>query len=170
MTSPEMPPNIFEPEFDADQDRPGFSWRRARIGRQAGAERLGASLFELGPGQAAFPLHFHLANEELLVVISGTPTLRTGAGEYELGGGDVVAFPVGERGVHQLINRSREPVRVLLFSEMNAPEIVAYPDSQKVFARDTPPGGPPVEIGGSFFTADAVDYFEGEPGDSPGRG
>jgi uncharacterized cupin superfamily protein len=158
-----MMANLFEPDFDAEQDRPGFSWRRARLGRQAGAERLGASLFELPPGQASFPLHFHVANEELLIVIGGRPTLRTRAGERRLDEGEVVAFPAGARGEHQLINRSAEPARVLIVSEMNAPEIVAYPDSDKIFARDTPPGGPPVEIGGSFFAADAVDYFEGEP-------
>jgi uncharacterized cupin superfamily protein len=155
--------NLFEPEFDAEQDRRGFSWRRARLGRQAGAERLGASLFELPPGQASFPLHFHLANEELLIVIGGRPALRTRAGERQLDEGEVVSFPVGARGEHQLINRSEERVRVLIVSEMNAPEIVAYPDTGKIFARDTPPGGPPVETGGSFFGADAVDYFEGEP-------
>jgi hypothetical protein len=118
--------NLFEPEFDAEQGRPGVSWRRARLGRQAGAERLGASLFELPPGQAAFPFHFHLANEELLIVIRGRPTLRTRA---------------GERGL----------------------EFVSYPDTGKIFARDTPPGGDPVEIGGAFLRTDAIDYFEGEP-------
>ncbi len=155
--------NIFEPDFDAEQDRSGFSWRRARIGRQAGAERLGASLFELRPGQAAFPLHYHHANEELMIVLAGQPTLRTTAGERTLAVGEVVAFPRGAGGEHQIINRSDAPVRFFIVSEMNAPEIVVYPDSGKVFARDTPPGGDPPTDGGSFFTRDAVDYFEGEP-------
>jgi hypothetical protein len=39
--------NLFEPEFDDESSRPGFSWKRARLGRQAGGERLGASLYEL---------------------------------------------------------------------------------------------------------------------------
>ncbi len=155
--------NVFEPDFDAEQDRPGFTWRRARIARQAGAERLGASLFELGPGQAAFPLHYHHANEELLVVLAGAMTLRTVAGERELALGEAVAFPRGEAGAHQVINRGDHPARFLIISEMNAPEIVVYPDSGKIFARDTPPGGGPVRDGGSFFVDDAVDYFEGEP-------
>lgn len=154
--------NAFEPDFDAEQDRPGFSWRRARLGRQVGSERLGASLFELPPGQAAFPMHFHLANEELLIVIAGRPSLRIPDGERELAPGEVVAFPRGEGGAHQVVNRSGEPARVLLVSEMNAPEIVGYPESEKIFARDTPPGGPAVTTGGCFLNADAVDYFEGE--------
>ena len=40
-------PNLFEPEWDGGQDRPGFTYRRAKLGAQAGAERLGASLYEL---------------------------------------------------------------------------------------------------------------------------
>ena len=155
--------NLFEPEFDAEQDRPGFSWRRARLGRQAGTERLGASLFELPPGQAAFPLHYHHANEELLIVLAGEPVLRTTSDERTLAPGEVVAFTRGAAGAHQIVNRSDDPVRFLIVSEMNAPEVVVYPDTGKIFARDTPPGGDPVTDGGSFFVRDAVDYFEGEP-------
>jgi uncharacterized cupin superfamily protein len=69
--------NVFEPEWDAEQDLPPFTWRRARLGRQAGARQLGASLFELPPGASSFPLHVHHANEEMIVVLSGRPTLRT---------------------------------------------------------------------------------------------
>jgi uncharacterized cupin superfamily protein len=155
--------SFLEPRFDAEQERPGFNWRRARLGRQAGCEHLGASLFELEPGCAAFPLHYHLANEELLIVVSGEPVLRTAGGERGLAEGEVVAFPAGESGAHQVINRGAAPARILIVSEMNAPEIVVYPDSEKIFARDTPPGGPPPSTGGSFFKSDAVDYFEREP-------
>ena len=88
--------NVFEPEWDAERDAPPFRWRRARLGKQAGARDLGASLFEVPPGAATFPLHAHFANEELLVVLSGRPTLTTRAGERELAPGEVVAFPAGE--------------------------------------------------------------------------
>jgi uncharacterized cupin superfamily protein len=156
-------PNVFEPRFDAEQDRTGFRWRRARLGRQAGAERLGASLFELPPGQASFPFHYHLANEELLVVVEGSPTLRTAEGERSVAAGEVVSFPVGERGAHQIINRSDRPVRFLVVSEMVAPEVLLYPDTGKIGARDSPPGADPGEVTGFFLADDSVDYFEGEP-------
>src|SRR5215208_2639567 len=67
-------PNVFEPDWDAERDDPPFRWRRARLGRQAGARDLGASLFELPPGSATFPLHAHYANEELLIVLDGRPS------------------------------------------------------------------------------------------------
>ena len=103
--------NVFEPSYDDTSEREGFAGRRARIGRQAGAEHLGASLFELEPGSAPFPLHFHLGNEEMVIVLAGTPSLRTPVGERDLEPGEVVAFPRGEQGAHQVINRTGERAR-----------------------------------------------------------
>jgi uncharacterized cupin superfamily protein len=65
--------NVFEPDFDANDDRAGFVRRRAAVGRQAGAQQLGATLHDLPPGATAYPYHFHYANEELMVVLSGSP-------------------------------------------------------------------------------------------------
>src|SRR5438132_1352639 len=100
--------NVFEPQWDAEQKRPPFTWRRARLGRQAGSEKLGVSLFELAPGCSTFPLHVHHANEELIVVVTGRPTLRKLDGERELEPGEVVACPPGRRGGHRLDNRRSE--------------------------------------------------------------
>ena len=86
--------NVYEPIWDAERDAPPYVWKRSRIGRQTGARQLGASLFELPPGAASFPLHIHYANEEMLVVLAGRPTLDTlsGAGRV-LEVGEVVACP-----------------------------------------------------------------------------
>jgi uncharacterized cupin superfamily protein len=133
-------PNVYEPDFDAERDEPPFRWRRARLGRQAGAEALGASLFELPPGGATFPLHAHHANEELIVVVAGRPTLATGEKERELEPGEVVACPRGLRGAHRLDNRTGEPARVLIVSTMLAPEINEFPETGRVWIRDYAPG------------------------------
>ena len=100
-------PSVHNPDWDAEQDQGPFRWRRARVGRQAGARELGASVFELPPGASTFPLHAHYANEELLVVLAGRPTLRTIDGERELEEGDVVSFPTGRDGAHRVDNRTR---------------------------------------------------------------
>jgi len=159
-------PNFLEPEWDDDQHQPPFTWRRARLGREAGSEKLGASLFEVPPGASTFPFHLHHANEELLVVVAGRPTLRTLEGERELRSGDVVAFPTGRRGAHRLDNRTEEPVRVLFVSTMLAPEVNEYPDSGKVWARSYAPGAEP-GTEEAFVIArpeENLDYFEGEQG------
>jgi uncharacterized cupin superfamily protein len=105
--------NINRPEFDEPREHPGFNCRRARIGRQLGSERIGASVWELPSGEAAYPYHYHLAEEKLLVVLAGRPSLRTPDGWRELDEGEVVNFPVGERGAHQIVSRTEEPVRFL---------------------------------------------------------
>jgi uncharacterized cupin superfamily protein len=133
-------PNIFDPTWDAERDEPPYRWRRAFLGRQAGLERLGASLFELPPGAASFPLHVHLHNEELLVVLAGRPTLRTVDDERVLEPGDVVGCPAGRRGAHRLDNAGDEPVRVMVVSTMLAPEIVEFPDEGVFWVRDYVPG------------------------------
>jgi uncharacterized cupin superfamily protein len=69
-------------------------------------------------------------------VVRGRPTLRTPDGELDLKEGDVVAFPRGDDGLHQLINRSDAPIRVLMLSTLVAPDLVRYPDSGKFAARD----------------------------------
>jgi uncharacterized cupin superfamily protein len=132
--------NIYEPEFDVERDEPPYTWRRARLGRAAGAQRLGASLFRVPPGATTFPLHAHLHNEELLVVVSGAPTLRTLDGERTLRAGDVIAFPAGHAGAHELRNDSADDVSLLIVSTMVAPEVNLFPDSGELWVRDYVPG------------------------------
>jgi uncharacterized cupin superfamily protein len=153
-------PNIDDPDFDEPRSQPGFECSRARLGRQAGSERLGLSLWELPPGQAAYPYHHHLAEEELVVVLQGRPSLRTPNGWRELPQGEVVAFPRGERGAHQLVNRTEETVRFLAVSTSGEPDVVLYPDSGKIGAFERlPQGGGLFKL---FRESDAVDYYEGE--------
>lgn len=154
--------SFLEPEFDAPVERDGFRHRRAQLGRQAGAEHLGLSLYELEPGSAPFPLHYHLDNEELLIVVAGEPSLRTPDGERRLAEGEVVSFPVGEAGAHQVVNRGTEPVRVLILSEMNAPEVVFRPESGKISVFGRPPGGSGEGIHDVYFRRDATGFWDGE--------
>ena len=139
-----MTPNLFEPEWDAEADRSPYRWRRSRLGRQAGSEQLGASLFEIPPGASTFPLHVHHANEELIVVVSGALSLTTLEGERRLERGDVVACRAGRDGAHRLDNPGDEPARVLIVSTMRAPEVNEFPESGIVWARTYAPGAGPV--------------------------
>ena len=42
----------------------------------------------------------------MLIVLEGAPSLRTPDGERVLERGEVVSFPRGEGGAHQIVNRS----------------------------------------------------------------
>ncbi len=153
-------PNLHEPSFDEPREQPGFRCLRARLGRQAGSERLGLSLWELPAGEAAYPYHHHLAEEELIVVLRGRPSLRTPEGWRELAEGEVVAFPRGQRGGHQLLNRTAGTVRFLALSSSGEPDVVIYPDSGKLGAFERLPDGG--GLWAMFRLADTVDYYEGE--------
>jgi len=130
------------------------------VGRQAGCERLGLSLWEIPAGEAAYPYHFHLTEEELVLVLSGRLSLRTPEGWRELEAGEVVAFLRGEPGGHQLVNRTEQTVRFLAFSTSGDPDVVIYPDSGKLGAFERLPDGGGLRT--MFRLTDAVDYYDGE--------
>jgi uncharacterized cupin superfamily protein len=155
-------PNVFSSEFEEHMDRAGCAVSGTAVAHQAGSERLGASVYEIPAGQAICPYHYHLANEELLVVLGGRPHLRTPEGWRELKEGEVVAFRVGAEGAHQVANRNQEPARVLMISEMRSPEIPVYPDSGKVGVREHASGSFREGLRLNFLEKDAVDYWEGE--------
>ncbi len=73
--------NLYDPQFDEPRQAvDGLHARRARLGHQLGTERIGLSLWVLPSGQAAYPYHFHLAEEEVFAVLEGTPLLRDAKG------------------------------------------------------------------------------------------
>lgn len=138
-------PNVFANAFSYERG----SLRGEPVARKAGARELGGTLYELSPGSEDVPLHIHHALEELLVVLSGMPTLRTLEGERELRPGDVVAFPRGRRGGHAVVNRSAEPVRYLMLSTKRMPEVVEYPEQGTVRVMTRAPSDPPSADEGS---------------------
>jgi uncharacterized cupin superfamily protein len=149
--------NLHGDEWDRMEDRPGWRSKDAWVGARIGAELLGGSLYELEPGDRLYPYHTHHANEEWLLVVRGEPTLRTPDGEHVLREGDVVAFPRGDEGLHQVVNRTEAPIRVLMLSTMIAPDIVHYADSGKLGARNAK--GERIMLG---RPGPMLDYWDGE--------
>jgi uncharacterized cupin superfamily protein len=146
-------PNVFgATPWDMEMER--FKLRRRTVGKHAGAEALGASVYELDPGSPGFGLHAHYGMEELFVVLEGRPTLRTGDGEEQLAPGDVVSCLSGLRGLHTFKNDTDEPARILAISNSAVPAMAIYPEWGKVgiATRDpfeTPEGDDPGFVG--FF-------------------
>jgi uncharacterized cupin superfamily protein len=118
---------------------PGWGTRqRSLVPRQ----KLNLGVYELHPGETQLPYHFHHGAEEMLIVLSGRPTLRTPDGERELEEGEAVHFPRGPAGAHQVINRSNAPTRYVIAAASATPEVVEYPDSGRVLAAALTNGGP----------------------------
>jgi uncharacterized cupin superfamily protein len=139
-------------------------YRRARLAEQAGAEHLGLTVYELPPG-TGMHFHYHLQREELLVVLEGTVAVRTAAGWEDVPAGEVRAFPRGERGVHGYENRTASPVRLLMFSEQNQPNVSVYPDAKQVGIYDAAKASER-RFGGLFNLGDAVSDYGGAKPDA----
>ncbi|MDX1661170.1 MAG: cupin domain-containing protein [Gemmatimonadota bacterium] len=142
-----------------------FHGRRRRLSRAVGAERLGYSLYRLEPGERPFPFHFHHANEEAFFVRTGYGELRTLEEPKRLSPGDVFGCPPGIVGAHGLINTGDGMLEYFAVSTMIEPEVIEYPDSDKIYAMvGAPPGGDPKRrvIDRIFRRSDSVEYEEGE--------
>jgi uncharacterized cupin superfamily protein len=127
--------NIWTDTWDpAEEDWSGSGVVSKRLPRAAERPGLGATVYELDPGDFVV-YHFHHAWEELLVVLRGRPTLRTPEGERQVDEGEAVHFPVGADGAHGLKNETDEPVRILMASTISSPEVVEYPDLRQITAQ-----------------------------------
>lgn len=158
--------NLFNGETIGDASNPpGFRARETRVGPVLGASRLGMTVYDLPPGEAVCPYHFHWGDEEWLVVVAGTPTLRTPDGERVLARGDIAVFPVGPTGAHLVRNDGDAEARVAIFSNQHEFGIVEYPDSDKiaVWSRNDD------ELDHILRRTPALGYWDGEqqPGPSP---
>lgn len=152
--------NIAAPDFHYDADDPeGFRAGMFRFGPQLGAVESGATVYELPPGQSICPYHYEYGEEEWLLVMEGTPTLRTPAGEEQIVPWDVVFFANGPDGAHRVRNDTEATVRVLMFSTRKPVTVAVYPDSGKVGIY-TPNKADDVMV----RKTSNVDYFDGEAG------
>jgi uncharacterized cupin superfamily protein len=112
----------------------GFRRNSTRVGAALGAVRSGLSVYELPPGQAVSPYHYEEPEEEWLLVVSGTPTLRHPDGEEQLEPWDLIFFSAGPTGAHLVRNDSASAARVAMFSSAGATVgAVAYPDTDTVW-------------------------------------
>jgi len=152
--------NLFDSELSPDPDTPpGHRFNATSLTRDVGARFTGLGVYELPSGEAGWPYHFELNEEEWVVVVSGEVVLRTPRGEETLKAGDVVCFPVGADGAHALRNESEAPARFALLSAFAPGGAVAvYPDSNKVFVS-----GRRFGFSRRMYIGAEVPYWEGEP-------
>ncbi len=150
--------NLYALEETCDGDSPeGYRASCASLHKRIGGEKLHANVFGLPPGQAVCPYHYEYPDEEWLIVLDGTPTLRQPSGERVLRAGDVVCFPAGPEGAHKVSNVSDAPARVLILSSHQNPSVAVYPDSDKIGVWS---GNDADKI--LVHRKSAVEYYDGE--------
>jgi uncharacterized cupin superfamily protein len=123
--------NVWSDTWDPGEDWSGGGALSKRLPR---GDVLGATVYELGPGNFAV-YHFHHGAEELMIVLRGSPTVRTAEGDRVLEEGAVVHFPPGPAGAHGIRNETDEPVRYVMVSDHPSPEVAEYPDLGQITAQ-----------------------------------
>jgi uncharacterized cupin superfamily protein len=91
----------YPPPFDREvQER----WCR-RLAPETGLTAFGVSQVVLKPGAWSSQRHWHVGEDEFLVLVSGEGVLVDDDGEHVLRPGDCAAFPMNDRNGHHVQNR-----------------------------------------------------------------
>jgi len=132
----------------------GYEYRRRNLVPIHQAQCM-ITQYEIPPGKAAYPYHYHTQNEEAFYILRGCGTLRTPQGEREVKAGDFLFFPANEHGAHKLTNTGAQPLLYLDFDTSHEIDATFYPDSGKI-------GVWGMGINQVYRTEDQVGYYEGE--------
>lgn len=147
-------------EFRYDDDAPpGFRIGTIRPTGEFGARHSSVAYREIPPGEAVCPYHYEYGEEEWAMALDGPMWVRDPDGTHRVEPMELVFFPRGPKGAHQVRNDGDQTVHVVMWGEMGEVGATAYPDSDKVGVWTGEPGEE-----GMFLRSTAVEYFHGEPG------
>ncbi len=127
--------NVWSDDWDEGEDWSGGGGNSKRLPR---ADRLGATVYEIGPGNFV-PYHFHHASEEMLIVLEGEMTMKTEEGERLVRRGEVVIFPIGPAGAHGFRNDGEGRCRYIVASSRQQPEVAEYPELGQITVQGPSP-------------------------------
>ena len=99
-----------------------------RLGQAGGLTQFGVNIVILAPGALSSLRHWHLHEDEFVMVTEGECVMVTDAGEEVMRPGDCAAFPAGVANGHHFINRSDAPARFLVVGTKAPREVATYSD------------------------------------------
>ena len=138
----------------AEGTRFGSRYRHLTMAATGKGYRVGVQIEELAPGKQSAPAHYHRREEEHLLVLAGSCTLRLGEATFRLETGDYACFPAGQRAGHCLVNEGSAVCRLLVIGERSPDEVCVYTDSDKVMVRS---------LGEIYDRGTIRQYWDGEP-------
>ena len=99
-----------------------------RLGDAGGLTQFGVNLVTLEPGALSSLRHWHLAEDEFVMVTAGECVMVQDDGETVMRPGDCAAFPAGSTDGHHFINRSDRPAQFLVVGTKAPREVATYSD------------------------------------------
>lgn len=99
-----------------------------RLGDAGGLSQFGANLVRLAPGSMSSLRHWHVRQDEFMMMTEGELVLVEDNGETVLHPGDCCAFPAGVENGHHLVNRSDSEAAFLVIGTRTERETGWYTD------------------------------------------
>lgn len=99
-----------------------------RLGDAGGLTQFGVNLVRLEPGAMSSLRHWHLREDEFVMVTSGTCTLINDDGETDLKTGECAAFPAGQENGHHFVNKTDDLAEFLVIGTKHPNEVATYSD------------------------------------------
>jgi len=99
-----------------------------RLGEAGGLTQFGVNIVVLAPGAKSSLRHWHLNEDEFVIVTEGTCTLVDDDGRHEMSVGACAAFPAGVANGHHLLNETDEEARFLVVGTKAPHEVATYSD------------------------------------------
>ncbi|MGV6849598.1 MAG: cupin domain-containing protein [Marinibacterium sp.] len=99
-----------------------------KLGDAGGLTQFGANLVHLAAGAKSSLRHYHMEQDEFVMVTAGTCTLIDDDGAHDLQPGDCACFPAGQTNGHHLVNRTDAPAAFLVIGTRTPSETAYYSD------------------------------------------
>lgn len=126
-----------------------------RIGDASGLSQYGVNIVRLDPQGLSSLRHYHMQQDEFLVMLSGSLTLIDDDGAHEMLPGDCASFPAGEANGHHLKNETDAPASFLVVGTRTPTETAYYSDIDMMVEMDAE-GTRFTRKDGSPLTADQI--------------
>lgn len=99
-----------------------------RLGDAGGLTQFGVNLVILAPGARSSLRHWHLHEDEFVMVTQGECTMYLDAGPTVMRAGDCAAFPAGREDGHCFVNHTDAEARFLVIGTKAPREVATYSD------------------------------------------
>lgn len=106
-----------------------------RLGDAGGLTQFGVNITILEPGGLSSMRHWHVHEDEFVMVTEGEVVMVTDDGETVMRAGDCAAFPAGVENGHHFLNRSSAEARFLVVGT-RAPRETAYYSDVDMMVND----------------------------------
>jgi uncharacterized cupin superfamily protein len=108
-----------------------------RLADAGGLTQFGANLVRLEPGAKSSLRHWHMKEDEFVMMTKGEAVLIDDTGEISMSVGDCAAFPANDGNGHHFVNQTNSVAEFLVIGTRDPNEVAIYSDvDMKVTVKD----------------------------------